>query len=174
MLILKFLSKLIMILRAGASPTQIAGGLTLGMFLGFMPLLNLYSLLVFLLLLILNVNLSMAIFGFTLFGLFSFLLDRTFHDIGYYLLVSVPALTEFWTTLYNIPLFPFTRFNNTVVLGSLVSALVLTIPLFLLARIGVIAYRAKIEPKLQQMKVFKAIQGSSLYQLYVKIRSLTE
>jgi uncharacterized protein (TIGR03546 family) len=163
-----------MILRAGASPAQIAGGLTLGMFLGFMPLFNLYSLFVLLLLLILNVNLSMAIFGMTIFALFSFLLDSVFHDIGYMLLVEVPALHPFWTTLYNIPLFPFTRFNNTVVLGSLVTAMVLSLPLFLLARLGVIAYRAKLEPKIKQMKIVTAIQGSSVYQLYVKIRSLTE
>ncbi len=174
MLVLKFLSKLIMVLRNGASPAQIAGGLTLGMFLGFMPLLNLYSLFIFLLLLLLNVNLSMAIFGFTCFGLFSFLLDSAFHDIGYYLLVDVTALAEFWTILYNIPLFPFTRFNNTVVLGSLIVALILSIPLFLLTRIGVIAYREKLEPKIQRLKIFQVIKGSNLYQLYEKIRSLTE
>jgi uncharacterized protein (TIGR03546 family) len=163
-----------MILRNGASPAQIAGGFTLGMFLGFMPLLNLYSLFIFLVLLLLNVNLSMAVFGFTFFGLFSFLLDSVFHDIGYYLLVSVPALKAFWTTLYNIPLFPFTRFNNTVVLGSLISALILSIPLFLLTRMGVVAYREKLEPKIKRMKIVTAIQGTSLYQLYEKIRSLTE
>ena len=174
MLVLKFLSKLIMILRAGASPAQIAGGLTLGMFLGFMPLFNLYSLFVVLLLLLLNANLSMAILGLTCFSLFSFLLDSVFHDIGYYLLVDVPALTAFWTTLYNMPLFPFTRFNNTVVLGSLVSAIILSIPLFLLTRRGVIVYREKLEPKLQRLKIFQVIKGSNLYQLYEKISSLTE
>jgi len=163
-----------MILRAGASPSQIAGGVTLGMFLGFMPLLNLYSLLIIFLILILNVNLSMAIFSLTCFGLFSFLLDSVFHDIGYFLLVDVATLHEFWTILYNIPLFPFTRFNNTVVLGSFVTAMILSIPLFVLARIGVIGYREKLEPKIKKFKIVTVIQGSSIYKLYEKIRSLTE
>lgn len=174
MLFLKFLSKLIMTLREGASPAQIAGGFTLGMFLGLMPFFNLYSLMVFLTILLLNVNFSMAILAWSCFGLFSFALDSIFHNIGYYLLVEVTALKAFWTTLYNIPLFPFTRFNNTVVLGSFMVALTLSIPLFLLTRISVIAYREKLETKIKKLKIVTFIQGTKLYQLYDTIRRLTE
>ncbi len=42
MIILKLLSKLIKVLRAGPSPAQVAGGFTLGMFLGLMPGFNFY------------------------------------------------------------------------------------------------------------------------------------
>jgi len=165
-LLLKFLSKLILILREGASPAQIAGGLTLGMSLGLMPLLNLYSFFILLLLLLLNVNLSIAIFSWTVFGLFSYLLDPIFHDIGYFFLVEVPSLRNFWTTLYNIPIIPFTHFNNTVVLGSFIVSLVLSIPLFLLARIGVIQYRTQLDTKIQKLKIVQMIKASKLYGLY--------
>ena len=141
MIFLKLFGKLLRILRDGPSPGQIAGGIVLGMCLGMMPSINFYSVLVLLVILLLNVNISAAIFGWMVFKLFAFLLDPVFHSIGYALLRDAVMLNGFWTFLFNLPITPLTRFNNTVVLGSFVISLTLVIPLFFFSKMGVLQYR---------------------------------
>jgi len=172
--ILKFLSKLVKVLRAGPSPKQIAGGFMLGMFLGMMPGVNLYWLSICLVILFLNVNISAAMLGWMVFSLCSFLLDQLFHDIGFVLLVNIEWLREFWTKLYNLPVFPLSKYNNTVVLGSLVISFLIAIPVFFLAKFGIIQYREKLDPKVQNFKLLKIVKGSKVYTVYERIRNLGE
>ena len=60
------------------------------------------------------------------------LLDPLSHRIGLGLL-HLTWLRPVWTWLYNLPLAPWTSFNNTVVLGSLVLGLALLYPLYRVA-----------------------------------------
>ncbi|MFC1725474.1 TIGR03546 family protein [candidate division KSB1 bacterium] len=172
MIFLKFLGKILKVLRDGPSPAQVAGGFVLGMFLGLMPFFNLYSLLIILVIFILNVNISAAVLGIMVFKLFAYLLDPVFHEIGYALLVKAGLLHNFWTSLYNLPVFPLTKFNNTVVLGSFVSAIVFTIPVYFLSRTGVVQYRGKLEPAVKNMKIVKIVQGSKIYDIYSRVKNL--
>ena len=89
MLILRYLAKLVKILRDGATPAQIAGGFILGMVIGLTPFWSLHNLVVFFLLLIFNVNLAMAIFSFTICSGFAYLFDPWFHSLGYFILVDI-------------------------------------------------------------------------------------
>ena len=172
MIILKLLSKLIKVLRAGPSPAQVAGGFTLGMFLGLMPGFNFYWLLIFMVILFLNVNISAVILGWMVFSLFAYLLDPVAHNLGYSLLVNVEWLKGIWTTLYNLPVFPLSGYNNTVVLGSLVISLLLTTPVFFLARSGIVQYREKLDPKFQKFKLIKIVKGSKIYTFYTRLKNL--
>lgn len=172
MIILKLLAKLVKVLRAGPSPEQVAGGFMLGMFLGLMPGFNFYWLLICVLILLVDVNLSAAILGWMVFSLFAYLLDPVFHDIGFALLVNVHWLRGFWTTLYNLPVFPISHFNNTVVLGSLIVSMVFALPVYLLARLGIIQYREKLDAKIQKLKLIKIVKGSKLFTIYTRIKRL--
>ena len=172
MIFLKFLGKILKVLRDGPSPAQVAGGFALGMFLGLIPFFNLYTLLIILVIFILNVNISAAVLGLMVFKLFAYLLDPVFHDLGYALLVKAEFLQDFWTSLYNLPVFPLTKFNNTVVLGSFISALVLSIPVFFLSKTGVVQYRGKLEPAVKNMKIVKVVQSSKIYDIYSRIKNL--
>ena len=174
MFIIQFLAKLVKILRSAATPAQIAGGLMLGMVLGLTPLLTVHNLIVIILIIILNVNIAMAIFSFGVFSGIAYLFDPLFHDLGYALLVNVASLHGLWTSLYNIPLVALSRYNNTVVMGSLVTALILMLPLYFLTRTGVIQYRQKIESKVQKLKIMKVLKSSSIYNFYQKLKSLGE
>jgi len=174
MFIIQFLAKLVKILRSAATPSQIAGGLILGMVLGLTPLLTVHNLIVIILIIILNVNISMAIFSFGVFSGIAYLFDPLFHSLGFYLLVKVPALHNLWTSLYNIPVVALSRYNNTVVMGSLATALVLLLPLYFLSRAGVIQYRKKIESKVQKLKIMQVIKSSSIYNFYQKLKALGE
>ncbi len=174
MLIIKFISKLIKILRSAASPKQIAGGFVLGMILGLTPLWKLHNVVTVILLVILNVNISTALLGFAIFSGIAYLLDPFFHSLGFYLLVDVKSLWSIWAALYNTPIIALTNFNNTVVMGSMVSSLALVFPVFVTGQKGVVLYREKLDSKLQKTKFMQALKTSKLYSLYEKIRDWRE
>jgi uncharacterized protein (TIGR03546 family) len=71
-----------------------------------------------------------------------------------------------WTAWYNTPGVPFTNFNNTVVLGSVVSWLVLLGPLYLLFSWGIARYRATWGQKVMQSGFYRAISTSKVYNIY--------
>ena len=175
MFIIQYISKLIKILRSAASPSQIAGGLILGLMIGLSPsFLTLTNLFLVLLLIILNVNIATALFSYAIFSGIGYLLDPWFHSLGYYLLVNVEGLRGLWTTLYKEPLIPYTRFNNTVVMGSFVISLLLLIPVYFLSKSLVIKYREKLEPKVKNWKWVKLLKSNQIYQLYEKLKFFGE
>ncbi len=170
MFTLKFLSKLISILSSAASPNQIAGGFALGMVIGLTPLLTLHNVLIFILIILINVNIAAAIVGFAVFSGAAYLLDPLFHNLGYFLLVDMQSLTELWTTLYNVPVIALSRYNNTVVLGSLVTALLLFNPLFIASRVSVNIYRRSLLPRVQRLKIVQLAKGSKVYNFYNRVK----
>jgi len=171
---LELLAKIIKILRSGATPPQIAGGFILGMIWGLTPLWNLHNLLVLIIIILFTVNISAALFSFLIFSLFAYIFDPLFHSLGYFVLVDIPALKGLWTALYNVPIIALSNFNNTVLMGSLLTSLVLLLPVYFLIKTGVIAYRENIDAKIQKWKIIKALKGSKIYTWYEKIKSLGE
>lgn len=162
----------IKLLRAGQDPRQIAGGFALGSILGLSPMLTLQGVAVWLIILILNVNISAALLAMTLCALFAYILDPVFHLLGYVLLVNVDSLRGLWTWLYNAPIAPLTRFNNTVVMGSFVVALVAFYPIYIGMQRFVIAYRTHVGAKIEKWKIYQIISKSSLVKVYERIRDL--
>jgi uncharacterized protein (TIGR03546 family) len=169
---INIVTNFIKILRDGQTPRQIAGGCALGSLVGLSPSLTLQGLTVWLVILVLDVNLTAAMLAFTLFSLLAFLLDPIFHHFGYFLLVDITALKGLWTTLYNAPIAPLTRFNNTVVLGSFLTGLALLLPVHLGMSRLVVAYRSTIGRRIEQWKVYRILSKSSLVQWYKRIRDL--
>jgi uncharacterized protein (TIGR03546 family) len=173
MFLLQYLGKLIKILRSAASPSEIAGGFILGMLIGLSPtFFSLPNLVIILIIIILNVNIATAIFAIAIFSGIAYLLDPAFHALGYKVLVESGGLRSLWVMLYNAPLIPFTRFNNTVVMGSYIVALILMIPMFLLVKRFIIQYREKYEPRVKNWKWVKFIKSTALYQWYERLKFL--
>jgi len=162
---LKLLQSIIKTLHSEGTPGQVAAGIALGSVLGLTPLMNLHNLLIFSLVVILNVSFGGAMLGWALFVPLGFILDPLFHRIGFALL-EAPGLRPLWTAWYNTPLVPYTNFNNTVVLGSVVGWLVLAVPIFFAARYGVARYRATIGERVRQSKFYKAVTASQVYNWY--------
>lgn len=170
MFFIKLLSKFIKVLNSNASPNQVAWGFALGTILGFTPFMSLHNLIVIILLIILNVNIASAMLSFAIFSFFAWLLDPLFHAIGFYVLVDIPFVQSLWTALYNAPIAPFTRFNNTVVMGSLLVSLALLIPNYLWFKWFVKRYRDSWNEKIKQWKITKILLGNKLVQFYLKIK----
>jgi uncharacterized protein (TIGR03546 family) len=171
---LQLVSKFLKILRAGQTPRQIAAGFALGSIVGLSPMFTLQGLVVWLVILILNVNLSAAILSFTLFSMFAYLLDPLFHWLGYHILVNIDQLKNLWTSLYNAPIAPLTRFNNTVVMGSFLVAIVLCVPVYFGMKHFVVVYRATIGARVEQWKIYQIISKSAIVRWYTRIKNFGE
>lgn len=166
MLVLKLLQSLVKALHSEGTPGQVAAGLALGSILGLTPLVSLHNLLVAALILVLNVSVPGAMLGWAIAIPLGFALDPAFDAIGRRLLLDTPALTPLWTALANVPVVPLTNFNNSVVLGSLISALVLFTPVYLGARWGVRRYRETLGERVKQSGLYRALTVSKLYGIY--------
>lgn len=167
---LKIVKSIITTLHSSVSPNQIAGGCVLGMLLGLLPAKTLLTVFLIVLVLILNVNIGSAMLVATLTALVAFFLDPLFHATGRFLLVKASSLTPVWTKLYNMPLVPFTRFNNTVVQGSFVLGLALSLPVFLFMRWFVVYYRAHYAHKVEQWKIMKFFKFTSVMNVLDKYK----
>jgi uncharacterized protein (TIGR03546 family) len=164
--LLKLLQSMVRALHSEGTPEQVAAGIALGSALGLTPLLSLHNLLVVGAVALLRVSVPGAMLGWLVAIPFGFLLDPVFDTVGRALLLQVPFLQAVWGEAYNTPVLSLSRFNNSVVLGSLVSWMVLAFPIYLGARWGVARYRATVHPKVVQWRVVKAARASKLYNLY--------
>ena len=167
--LLKLIQSLLGALHSERTPGQLAAGIALGSILGLTPLVNLHNAVVFAALVLLNVSFAGGMLGWAVFVPIGFLLDPLFDWIGHTLLFT-PAFTPFFTSLYNMPIVPLTNFNNTVVLGSLVFAVLFAIPLFFAARYGVVRYRATIAERVAQSRWYRAVTASKFYNVYRMFR----
>jgi len=164
--LLKLLQSLIKTLHSEGTPGQVAAGVALGAALGLTPLVNAHNLLIAALILVLNVSIGGALLGWALFLPLGFLLDPLFDRLGRQLLLDTPALTPIWTSWFNSPVLPYTNFNNTIVLGSLVAWLALWLPIFFAARYGVARYRATLGERVRQSRFYQAVTASKAYNVY--------
>ena len=99
------------------SVRQLAGGVSVGSALGFLPLISLQTLVFLAVPIVFRVSFRTFLLGWIAAIPFGFMLDPMFDRIGSALL-SAPALTPLWVTASSTPLIPLTSFNNTVTLGS--------------------------------------------------------
>ena len=155
------LLKLIRVLSSEASPLQISTGLALSMIMGLTPLFNLHNLLVIFFLLIFRVNIAAFLLGWAFFSGLAYLMDPLFHDLGKSIL-TYEALNPVWTEMYNSNLWRLSQFNNTIVMGSLVTSLIAFIPLIIIANLMVKNYRVHVLTYAQQSRIFMLLKSSKL------------
>jgi uncharacterized protein (TIGR03546 family) len=169
LVLLKLLRKFLKALVSASTPRQIAMAFSLGAFIGITPTNSALSILIIVFLFIFNINFSAGLISAGLFSLFSHLLFPLAHKIGVFLLIKQTGLYQFWTTLYNLPLFPFFNFNNTIMLGSLIIAGLIQVPLYFFIKHCIIFYRKNLHEKLQKLKIIQTIKASFLGQWVFKL-----
>jgi uncharacterized protein (TIGR03546 family) len=168
--LLKLLQSLVKTLHSDGTPAQIAAGIALGSALGLTPIANAHNLVVVLLLAVLNVSFASGLLAWAMFVPVGFMLDPLFHKLGRLLLMDTPSLRSMWTAMDNVPGLALTNFNNTVVLGSVVVWIVLFVPIYFAARIGVVRYRETLGKKVMNSRFYKALQASKIYNVYTLFR----
>lgn len=163
--LIKLLQSLFQTLHSEGSPRQVAAGIMLGAGIGLTPLLSAHNLILFAAIVLLNVSFGGGMLGMALFTPLGFLLDPLFDKVGLALL-EAPGLRGLWTSWYNIPLLPYTNFNNSVTLGSFVVWGVATVPIYLLAKRGIAHYRATYGERVLNSRFMKGLKASKIYNVY--------
>ena len=167
MFFLKLLKQIVVIFQTDISPNQVAWGFALGAILGLVP--NMFmKLVIFIVIMMFRVNVSAAFLAWAVYEILSFALDPLFDSLGYYIL-NIDSLNSFYTYLYNLPVVPFTKFNNTVVMGSLIVGIILIIPNMIIAKKLLVYYRTHLREKVSQWKIVKILSATILGANVIKI-----
>lgn len=120
-------------LVAERSCRQIALGIALGVMIGILPKANLIAVLFIVLLFAVRANLAAGLLTAGLCSWIGFGLDPISHRIGETMLTYGP-LQNLFGKMYQLPYAPWTSFNNTVVMGSLILGLLQFIPTYFWCR----------------------------------------
>lgn len=153
---LNYIVNFIKSLNSNSKPSQIANSFCIGMILGFMPKNNVLWYLLFIFFAFVRINKAGYYIMLAIVSLFAFLLDPLFDMIGYWLL-NLEFLRPVFAFLLDVPFVGFTKFNNTIVMGSFLFSLLIYIPFYVLFFFGVKLWRKKIAPKFNDSKILKAL-----------------
>ena len=172
---MRTLAKFLKILNSDAEPGQISLGFAFAMIAGFTPLMSLHNLLVLLLVLFLRVNLSAFLLGLALFSALAFalgvlaalLLNQQFR--GRAALRALMILPWAMPTVVNSTLWRLERFNNSIVMGSLVISLALFVPMVLVGNRLVVKYREHVLQWVMRTRLMQAFKASKLFGYYQSV-----
>jgi uncharacterized protein (TIGR03545 family)/uncharacterized protein (TIGR03546 family) len=140
---MNFFIKLFKALNSAQKPWQITLAVILGMLMGLTPLSGIQTFLILLIAFVVNIHLGFFFIMAAQFAAVGYLFDGIFDDFGFYLL-SLESLEGLWTSMYNSGLMRLTYFNNTIVLGSTVISLILTLPMYFMIAKFLTVYRERI------------------------------
>jgi uncharacterized protein (TIGR03546 family) len=154
---IKAIAKLILVLNSNEKKTQVAAGFSWGVLLTLVPAGNVFWPVLFFLSLFFRHNQGAKLLVMVLLKLAVPLVYPVTDRLGWAIL-HIENLQLFFTTLYNMPFVPFTRFNNTLVAGGLVAGIALWLPVFFLIVALVPLYRNSFLPKVVNSKIVKAVK----------------
>ncbi|MCI1208637.1 MAG: TIGR03546 family protein [Treponema sp.] len=154
---LGYIIKFFKALNSNSNPAQTAHAVCLGILLGLMPKDNLLWYLIFIFFLFVRINKGAYFLSLLLFSVLAPLLDTVFDTAGYAFL-TIGSFEPVFSRLLEIPFVGFTRFNNTIVAGALLCSLAAYIPIYLLLRLFIRAWRKKIAPAVADSKFAAALR----------------
>ncbi|MDR3201387.1 MAG: TIGR03546 family protein [Spirochaetales bacterium] len=174
---LKWITKFLAGINANTRPGEIAAGIAFGFLLALQPGMTIVRIIVLAFAFILKINMPALFLSLFLFALASPALDAPADLLGGFIL-GLPALREFFTSLYNMPFAPYTRFNDTLVMGGLALGIIAWLPVFFAFKALVTLYRNTLREKIVNSKLFKAFMKfplvSKLCTITGKILDFTE
>lgn len=170
-ILLKQLFAFFKLLNSDTGTNSLATGLAFGIIFGFAPILSLQALIVLILIFFFRIQLGAALLSAFFFKLVAFALDSVTDPLGRVVLESA-SLRPLFQSLYNMPIIPLTRFNNSIVMGSALISFILVLPLFFIFKKLIIVYRVRVVEKFKKSKLWKAWSGTKLHDLYITYSKL--
>lgn len=152
-------------LNSETGHNQIAAGIAVGFVLGMTPILSLQGFLMIVFIFFFRVQAGAAFLAAFFFAFIGYLLDPIFHEVGSSVLM-MDGLQGIFTAMYNMPLVPLTRFNNSIVMGAGVVTVAAMPFVFIISRMLIVKYRVTFVARFKQTKFWKAVQATSLYKWY--------
>lgn len=170
-LLLKQIFAFFKLLNSDTGTNQIASGLALGIMLGFAPFISIQTFLILFLVFIFRIQLGAVFLSAFFFKFVAFLIDPIADALGRATLENA-SLNSLFTTMYNMPIVPMTRFNNSIVMGSLIFSLILAPFAFFAFKFVIVKYRETIVARFKQTKFWKAFAATKFYAWYCKYDDL--
>lgn len=164
-LILKQIFAFFRLLNSDTGHNQLAAGLACGIILGFSPFLSIQTFLVLFLVFFLRIQMGAAFLAAFFFKFLAWLIDPAADALGR-LVLENESLRPLFVTMYNMPLVPMTRFNNSIVMGSMIVGIILAIPGFFMFRMSILKYRATFVARFEQTRFWKAWKATKFYNWY--------
>lgn len=152
---LKWIVKVFTVLNANRRPGEVAVGMALGFVMALQPGFTFFRFLLLAVTFLLKVHFPSALLALFLVSFIAPLFDPLLEIAGGGILTA-PFLQPLWASLYAFPLVPWTRFNNTVVMGGLGVGIVLVGPVYLLVRGAIRQYREKWRDRIAELPLVKA------------------
>jgi uncharacterized protein (TIGR03546 family) len=154
---IKPLAKLIVALNGNLKKGQIAAGFSWGLLLGLIPAGNAFWIVLLVVSFFFKHHHASKVLVLAVIKLLINTINPLLDTVGWEFL-HIEALQPLFTALYNTPFVPFTRFNNTLVAGGLVSGAALFLPVFFLIFFLVPLYRSKAVPFLRNLKIVQIVK----------------
>lgn len=146
-----FIFRFLKELNSSTSTKMMVLAVVLGLLAGFLPGFNLFTFLIFIIVFIFRIPIGLFLASFSVFGVVGYFLDPLFNKIGYSVL-TFSFFKPLWTFFYNVPFFRWSGFNNTIVIGSLISGIVLGVIFYFVLNKIAFLYRKIVFEKLEKIK----------------------
>lgn len=156
------------VIRLESSPAQVSLAVVLGAFLATSPVISPQTVAVILLLCVVRINILAALGSFAFFSIARLPFEDLCHQLGRVILVETPELRRLCAGLYHSPIFPFTEFNNTVVMGAFALFVVGALPLFVITHILYKKWGPRVWLRIQQTNAFMALRATFLFRRYAE------
>ena len=152
--LIKLFKMFLRTIRGMDSPSQMAFGLAMGMLIGLIPKDSLFVYFFGFTLLCTTANLFWAAVGGFAFSWIGYLIAPVSHQIGLYVL-TFDTLEPTWAYLIELPFVAWTRFDHTIVTGSLLIGLVAFWPVYQISKSLFQAYAPKISRRLKRSRIYQ-------------------
>lgn len=162
-----FFAKIFVALNSNSRPGELASGLAFGFWLALLPGGNLLWAVLFILAFFIKHNTGAFLVSLALFRLVTPLSDPLLDRLGRAVLEQ-PALQDVFTRIYNLPLLPYSSFNNSLVMGGFLLGLLLWVPLFFLFRLLVRVYRTRLAPKIAESRLVRGLKAVPLFSKFLR------
>jgi len=159
---IKGLAKLILALNGNVKKSQIAAGLAWGVLLGLVPAGNFFWIILMLVSFFFSHHHGSKFLMMAVIKVCAPLIVHPVDLLGWQIL-HIDALQGMFTSLYNMPFVPFTKFNNTLVAGGIAAGIILSIPLFFIFMPLITLYRNTVGQKIRDSKIVMAIMKFPLF-----------
>jgi uncharacterized protein (TIGR03546 family) len=170
-LLLKQLFNFFKLLNSDTGTNQLAAGLSLGLLLGFAPALSLQTFIVIAIVFVFRVQIGAAFLSAFFFKFIAYIFDQPAHFLGKAIL-EMESFHPLFVKLYNMPLVPLTRFNNSIVMGSMIVSILLMPFSFFIFKSAILKYRETVVARFKGTKLWKAFAATKLYNWYNKYNEL--
>ncbi len=150
----RFIFKFLKELNSASSSKSVIIAIILGVIAGLLPGFNFFTFLIFIIVLIFRIPIALFIASYIFFDFVGFLIEPLLHKTGFWLLTA-SFLKPLWTFFYNLPLFRWSGFNNTIVMGGLIWGIVFGVVLYFILNKSIEFYRKTVFERLKKIKYLK-------------------